>query len=470
MADSGTRRMLRDQTPAPIERGRFLLMSCQGGAEKPLLSRAATLLPKTTPGVWRRGVVTLRLADGYDPPDTHSPDLIYARTVIRSFGQVTGETLGERIASLENLIGPGFWDDVHVWRRDERPAGAQPGSIRTPLHAKDDLESAHVRKAILSKIHQKESVFTGEPFVSSGRAAGNRVIAGSLVLDCVIDSHERWWVGWHRAHAPASCVPGGIFQAHETQQTQHESEVEQSKVSRAWYKLDEAIRFSGLAVRPGLKAVELGASPGGACQRLLEAGMQVVGIDPADMDPVVATHKRFEHWRKRTRDVRVRAFRPFDWIVADMNIDPTSTLEAIGRIVSTPGVRPQVIIATLKLPEWSRVDEVPEWLSHFEAWGYRPFAKQLSSAGREICVVAKKKTGATARRAAKRRRGKISTTPPPVSVKRPHRIEKTVPLPGVAELEKKKKSPPATRGGRTFVGLKRPANRSKDRATRRKDS
>ncbi len=160
-------------------------------------------------------------------------------------------------------------------------------------------------------------------------------------------------------------------------------------VSRAWLKHDEAIVTFEPALDPGQRAVELGAAPGGACQRLLEAGLDVVGIDPALVDPVVAAHPRFMQWRKRARDVKLREFRGFDWLVCDMNIDPVSTMESLGRIVTAPGVRPRGIIATLKLPEWSRAAALPDWLASFRGWGFRPQARQLSTGGREVCVVAR---------------------------------------------------------------------------------
>ena len=168
----------------------------------------------------------------------------------------------------------------------------------------------------------------------------------------------------------------------------HPKELPPDKVSRAWLKLDEAIATFGVDLRPGQRAVELGASPGGACQRLLEAGLEVVGIDPAVVDERVAAEPRFEQWRMRARDVKVRNFRGFDWIVADMNIDPRSTLASIERIVTADGVKPAGIIATLKLPDWSRAEELPGWLDRFRAWGFAPRARQVSTGGREICVVA----------------------------------------------------------------------------------
>jgi len=168
-------------------------------------------------------------------------------------------------------------------------------------------------------------------------------------------------------------------------------------VSRAWLKLDEAVATFDLPLEPGATAVELGAAPGGASQRLLEAGLDVVGIDPAPVDPRVAAEPRFRQWRMRSRDVKVRAFRPFDWIVCDMNIDPRGSMAELGRIVTAPGVRPRGILATLKLPDWSRAAELGDWLAAFRGWGFEPRARQLSTAGREVFVAALRGGGVSRR-------------------------------------------------------------------------
>jgi 23S rRNA (cytidine2498-2'-O)-methyltransferase len=159
-------------------------------------------------------------------------------------------------------------------------------------------------------------------------------------------------------------------------------------VSRAWLKLDEAIRVFGIPLVRGQRAIELGASPGGACQRLLEAGLDVVGVDPALVDPVVASRPRFTQWRMRAREVPLEKFRGCDWLVADMNIDPKSTLAALGRAATAKGVNLLGIIATLKIPDWSRATELAGWLDTIRSWGFEPRARQLSTSGREVCVVA----------------------------------------------------------------------------------
>ena len=340
---------------APVARdaashGGFLLVSCQPGAETAVAERMGDLVPGSRRGAWRRGVVTFRLPAGGDPAEDFFPeDLCFAATVIHCRGQVADDTVAALVDRAVALAGPGPWRNVHVWPRDPRDA-ADIEAIRGRLLAACGLEA------------------TLPPVAA----------AGERVLDVLLDSETRWWVGSHRAASPPSRWPGGRYPA----------TLPEGKVSRAWLKLDEAIASFGIPFAPGERACEFGAAPGGSCLRLLEAGLAVVGVDPAVIDERVTGHPAFTHWRMRSRDVRLRACRGFDWIVSDMNIAPERTLEAIGRVVTAPDVRPRGIVATLKLPRWSQAAALPQWLDTFRAWGFAPRCRQLSTSGREVCVVA----------------------------------------------------------------------------------
>ena len=73
-----------------------------------------------------------------------------------------------------------------------------------------------------------------------------------------------------------------------------------------------------------------------------------------------------------------------------MNIDPSSTMEALERVATAPGNGLKGIIATLKLPQWQRAADLPAWLDRFRSWGFPALARQLSTGGRELCVVARR--------------------------------------------------------------------------------
>jgi 23S rRNA (cytidine2498-2'-O)-methyltransferase len=368
----------RQILPAPAERGEFLLMACQPGAEAALVARQEAALPTLRKAAWRKGVVTFRLGttadrNAFDPPDDFVPDLVFARACVRSLGQVTGDSPETLAAAAAARAGAGPWDRVHVWERLPPRPSAAAGAAET--------RAAEIARPLRAAL----------PGVAEDPVAR----AGDLVLDVCLDvapdaprdaghavggAVHRAWIGWHRAATPSSTWPGGLYP----------KTVPEGTVSRAWLKLDEAIASFGITLDRGAKVVELGCAPGGACQRLLEEGLDVTGIDPALVDERIAAHPQFTHWRMRAREVKLRACRGFDWLVADMNIDPTSALESIGRIATAPDVRLRGIVATLKLPTWDRAAELPAWLATFRQWGFVPSARQLSTAGREVCVVARR--------------------------------------------------------------------------------
>jgi len=346
-------------TPAP-RASEFLLAACQAGAESALRSRIVAAWPEARPGAWRRGVVTFRLpAPVDDLPSDLLDRLVFARTAIHSLGQVTGPDPAVLAAAATALAGAAGWRRVHCWHRQFAP-GPQPPALEQAVAAATSAALAAC----------------GLPAETTPQAS-----PGELVLDVIVDSLERWWVGWHRATEPATCWPGGLHRL-------ASGPLPTGKVSRAWLKLDEAIAAFEIPFAAGGRSVELGAAPGGACQRLLEAGLRVVGVDPAVVDPAVAAIPGFSQWRMRARDVPLARFAGVDWLVADMNIDPRSTLSALGRVATAKGVRLAGIVATLKIPSWSRAAEVADWLAAFADWGFQPRARQLSTSGRELCVVA----------------------------------------------------------------------------------
>jgi len=63
--------------------------------------------------------------------------------------------------------------------------------------------------------------------------------------------------------------------------------------SRAYHKIREACRLTGVEPTRGQTVLDLGAAPGGASLFFLERGLSVVAVDPAVMDPAVAGHQEF---------------------------------------------------------------------------------------------------------------------------------------------------------------------------------
>jgi 23S rRNA (cytidine2498-2'-O)-methyltransferase len=200
---------------------------------------------------------------------------------------------------------------------------------------------------------------------------------GDPVLDCVIVRPDEWWVGFHRARSVLSQWPGGLMPL----------EIPEDAASRAWLKMEEALRWSQLPISPGARCAEVGSAPGGATQALLARGCHVLGIDPAEMAPAVLSHPHFTHIRRRVVQVRRREFRDVRWLMADMNVAPHYTLDAVEAIVTHREVSIRGMLLTLKLFEWQFADQLPEWIQRAHGWGYNLVrVRQLAKHRQEVCL------------------------------------------------------------------------------------
>jgi len=122
---------------------------------------------------------------------------------------------------------------------------------------------------------------------------------------------------------------------------------EEGLISRAAFKLLEAERAFKLPLDRYTNALDLGAAPGGWTSVLLERGLKVTAVDPADMDASLALHPKLRHLRKNAADV---AFAPgsFDLMVCDMSWDPHHTCRVVSKLASALSAGASGII-TLKL-------------------------------------------------------------------------------------------------------------------------
>jgi 23S rRNA (cytidine2498-2'-O)-methyltransferase len=335
--------------------------TCQVGAERALKAEVARVWPAFAFAYSRPGFLTFKLPEGHAFGDDFDLRSVFARAHGLSLGKVAPESLEGGAAAVWQLAAGRPYEALHVWQRDAAAIGHrgfEPHVTPAALAAEDAIRRfAESLTPPLARV--------AEP--------------GSLVLDCVlVESHE-WWIGCHRATSNERRFPGGLYPL----------AVPADIVSRAYVKMEEALAWSELPIQPGQTIAEIGCSPGGASQALLDRGLKVIGIDPAQVDPRVLAHPNFRHVRKRGADVRRREFRGVSWLAADMNVAPRYTLDTVEAIVTHEAVKIRGLLLTLKLLEWKLTAEVPDYLARIRSWGYRHVAaKQLPHNRREICVAA----------------------------------------------------------------------------------
>jgi 23S rRNA (cytidine2498-2'-O)-methyltransferase len=129
----------------------------------------------------------------------------------------------------------------------------------------------------------------------------------------------------------------------------HRFQREEDQVSRAEFKLLEAISLFDLKLPAQGTALDMGAAPGGWTRVLRQHGLQVVAVDPAEMDARLRVDRGVTRVRKLIQDYLPSAPR-FEVIVNDMRIDARAAVEIM--LQARPHLCPNgLAVLTLKLPE-----------------------------------------------------------------------------------------------------------------------
>ncbi|MFN0055057.1 MAG: SAM-dependent methyltransferase [Planctomycetales bacterium] len=369
----------------------FVFVTCQVGAEGALKAEMGRLWPSFRFAYSRPGFLTFKLPPDASPPDTLDLQCAFARACGLSLGKAAAGTRDELISQAQTLFQDLPINRLHVWPRD----AAEPGwRDYEPGMTAEASQIAELLAAALDSKHPSpapdpaadrltddaNATPLGEPAPAIADASSPLLapaLPGELAGDVVLVDPEVWWIGFHRVRSIESGWPGGLFL----------SPLPADAVSRVYLKMQEAIAWSGFAISPGERVAEIGCSPGGASQVLLNRGAQVLGIDPAEVHPLVLGHPRFRHLRRRSKEVRRQDFIGVHWLTCDINLPPNYTLDTVEAIVTHRGVKLKGMLLTLKLLEWSMAQTIPEYLERIRSWGFQNVrTRQLHHNRREICV------------------------------------------------------------------------------------
>jgi len=157
---------------------------------------------------------------------------------------------------------------------------------------------------------------------------------------------EKGYAGISPAQENLSDWPGGARHFAQTPE----------QISRAEFKLLEALEVFGVTLPSKGRALDLGAAPGGWTRLLLETGLNVVAVDPANLDPRLAKQPRLEHYRGYAEtylENAVKTHKAFDIIVNDMRMDARDAARLLGQ-ASKCLRKDGFVISVFKLPHATR--------------------------------------------------------------------------------------------------------------------
>jgi 23S rRNA (cytidine2498-2'-O)-methyltransferase len=147
------------------------------------------------------------------------------------------------------------------------------------------------------------------------------------------------YLGLSRTEQNRSAWPGG----------EQRFRREEGQISRAEFKLLEALSAFGLRLPERGTALDLGAAPGGWTRVLRERGLRVVAVDPGELDARLRGDRGVTAVQKRVQEF-LPCRQRFTLLVNDLRMDALESVEIMRRAASClkPG---GLAVMTLKLPE-----------------------------------------------------------------------------------------------------------------------
>lgn len=129
---------------------------------------------------------------------------------------------------------------------------------------------------------------------------------------------DRCYVGLGTPDENISAWSGGMMHFRKTEED----------ISRARYKLMEAIKTFDIDMAGLHSALDLGAAPGGWTSVLLEQGLQVTAVDTGDMDERLNRYPGFKFIRTNAAELELEKG-SFDILTSDMSWNPKNTARII---------------------------------------------------------------------------------------------------------------------------------------------
>jgi 23S rRNA (cytidine2498-2'-O)-methyltransferase len=252
-----------------------------------------------------------------------------------------------------------------------------------------------VRFAVQTRLLQ-----TGDHYIERPYSSGylNRALAEAIaeetgaiesikkprVVVSLLCTTEKGYLGISTIEENLSDWPGGMRHFAQTPE----------QISRAEFKLLEALEVFGVTLPVQGWALDLGAAPGGWTRLLLDAGLRVVAVDPATLDPRLARRPHLEHYRgyaKTYLEESTKQRKRFDVIANDMRMDAREAARLLvqaHRCLQASGF----VISTLKLPHATRaidpLETLKEALSILRKCYAIVQARQLFHNRQEVTVIA----------------------------------------------------------------------------------
>jgi 23S rRNA (cytidine2498-2'-O)-methyltransferase len=256
------------------------------------------------------------------------PGLMFARQLLRVLGQARALPPRDRLSALLPIVeaagagaSPRRWCDAWVESPD-----SDAGRALAPL-------CRGLNAALIAALKQRGLIDRASPWrlhlcLTAGDAA--------FVAAAETGRTSPW--------------PGGIARLRFPREAPSRSTLKLDEALQVLLDADERARW----LRPGQRAVDLGASPGGWTWQLVARSLHVTAVDNGPMDAALLASGLVDHLR--ADGFRYRPPKPVDWLVCDMVEQPRRVAALIAQWLAQGWCRRAIF--NLKLPMKKRYEEV----------------------------------------------------------------------------------------------------------------
>lgn len=292
--------------------------------------------------------------------------------------------------TLELLISPQKSDDLEICNNSDRPKlTAIASSLNKILvEAGDVLALLNIHKtfSVQARVFgEMEKDFRRQDFEEmfsnylKSKGFTLEVQNPSEVVSIAV-ANNKCYIGVSHINDNLSAWSGGA----------HRFLKEKEQVCRAEFKLLEALDYYKIDMSGFIKAIDLGAAPGGWTRVLLNKGLGVYAVDPANLDESLGSEKKLQHFKETAQEFFKRDFPPeFDMIVNDMKMDTKESAKLMvesSRLLKENGLG----VITLKLPKIEMKRKIKDAVKILESCYAIIGVRQLFHNRSEVTVIIRK--------------------------------------------------------------------------------
>jgi 23S rRNA (cytidine2498-2'-O)-methyltransferase len=341
---------------------KFLFICTNTGSERALKKEIKGLHPGWHPAYSRPGFVTFKAVQG----SPFVPEVRIASIFARAYGLcLFNANLSDLAGKLEEMV------NEHL----------QPSRMRLHVFCREEPDEEKQARTC-SVAESLRRTFPGAFYEDE------KPCHGDTVLDIIIVEENDIWAGAHQHHKGHTCFAGG----------RPNLELPHEAPSRSFLKMKEALLITSPPVNRGDTAIEIGSSPGGSSYCLLQHGINVIGVDSAQMSEVCLdfqTKPWFKHFACTAAKVEASDLpSSVEWLVLDMNVRPSIAIKQAKRIVHMAKKTLLGAFLTLKINDDNVLTQLPSALRQVRGMGFTIIQKrQLSYNRGEIFVYCLTKLG-----------------------------------------------------------------------------